>query len=410
MSNIVRSNIFEKYRGMSPYLKIGEDEWKDIMTSYEKDVILEDISEILLEYGAPIPNITEKEIQINFTKLKQVRWEDVLVEGDWFPRNDTKSRYSLSYQEIPMYFKRVNIGNNASNPFHIENRWKVDHIRSISGWKAWQTKEGIKTVVRAFFTLDKVLLGVNEETLRMATTLRKYIASQFKPVIAKSLYDMFQSKNVLDFSAGWGDRLCGFFTSNHGQHYVGIDPNISNHVGYKNQIEFYSKHRTFFETIKTAEMIPQAAEDVDYSKYVNFFDTIFTSPPYFNTEKYSQDDTQSWVRYGDIDRWNKEFLHKTIDKIIPTLKENGILAINIADVFNAKIDGYVDITNAMNDFIQSKGLVYQGCIGMAMSKRLNSGGAGKAKSDYFDDTLLQKARDNEKITFGEPIWIWKKTT
>ena len=51
-------------------------------------------------------------------------------------------------------------------------------------------------------------------------------------------------------------------------------------------------------------------EDVDYSKYENHFDTIFTSPPYFNVEKYSDEDTQSYVRYKNIDSWNKNFLHK----------------------------------------------------------------------------------------------------
>ena len=37
---------------------------------------------------------------------------------------------------------------------------------------------------------------------------------------------------------------------------------------------------------------------------------MFTSPPYFNVERYSYDDTQSWVRYKTINDWNKDFLHK----------------------------------------------------------------------------------------------------
>ena len=35
------------------------------------------------------------------------------------------------------------------------------------------------------------------------------------------------------------------------------------------------------------------------------FDTVFTSPPYFSVERYSYDDTQSWVRYKDIKDWNE---------------------------------------------------------------------------------------------------------
>ena len=78
-------------------------------------------------------------------------------------------------------------------------------------------------------------------------------------------------------------------------------------------------------------------EDVDYSKYENYFDTIFTSPPYFDVERYSDEDTQSWVRYKNIDSWNKDFLHSTLGKVIFTLKKDGVLyQNNIADVYSQK--------------------------------------------------------------------------
>jgi len=202
--------------------------------------------------------------------------------------------------------------------------------------------------------------------------------------------------------------LAGFYCGETTKSYVGIDPNTLNHPNYKRQVEFYKENQTFFEEPKEVEFICEPAEDVDYSKYENYFDTIFTSPPYFNVEKYSDEDTQSYIRYKDIDSWNKNFLHKTIEKIIPTLKKDGILAINIADVYDAKNKTYFDICNPMNDFIKSQGLEYYGCIGMEMTKRFNSGGAGNAKSEYFSEDLKDKTKETENIAFGEPIWIWKK--
>ena len=94
--------------------------------------------------------------------------------------------------------------------------------------------------------------------------------------------------------------------------------------------------------------------------------------------------------------------------IIPTLKKDGLLAINIADVYDAKNKTYFDICNPMNDYIKSQGLTYFGCIGMEMTKRFNSGGAGNAKSEYFDDELKEKTEETQDVAFGEPIWIWKK--
>ena len=397
-------DYFTKFYDMKPYLFIDEKEWKYIMETYEKDEVVDELAKCLHTYPCPIPQITEEESLRSLKRLKGVKWPDILVEDFWFPRNEQKSKYILS----PKYFKRDNKGNNASNPFHIETRWKVDWTRTPSGWKTWQTIDGIKTIVRAFWSLEKVLTKVDLQSIRMATTLRKYVASQFKPSIAKGFYDYFKSVNVLDFSAGWGDRLAGFYCGETTKSYVGIDPNTLNHPNYKKQVEFYKENQTFFEEPKEVEFICEPAEDVDYSKYENYFDTIFTSPPYFNVEKYSDEDTQSYIRYKDIDSWNKNFLHKTIEKIIPTLKKNGILAINIADVYDAKNKTYFDICNPMNDFIKSQGLEYYGCIGMEMTKRFNSGGAGNAKSEYFSEDLKDKTKETENIAFGEPIWIWKK--
>ena len=396
---------FKKFYNMEPYLYISEDEWQMIMnTSWEKEDVVEALAECLHTYPCPIPEISEEDTLKSLNKLKGVQFNDILVEGKWFPRNENQYNYPLT----DLYFKKDNSGNNASNGFHIENRWKVDWVRTPSGWRTWQTVKGIKTIVRAFYTLEQVLTKVDLQSIRMATTLRKYVASQFKPSIAKGFYDYFKSVNVLDFSAGWGDRLAGFYCGETTKSFVGIDPNSTNHPNYKRQVEFYKKHQTFFEEQKQVELICSPAEDVDYSKYENYFDMIFTSPPYFDVEKYSDEDTQSYKRYTTIDSWNENFLHKTIGKLIPTLKKDGILAVNIADVYHESVKGYVDITNSMNDFIKSQGLKYEGCIGMEMTKRFNSAGAGKAVSDYYADNLKEKAKITENMAFGEPIWIWKK--
>ena len=396
--------LFKKFYDMKPYLFIDEDEWQHIITTYDKDEVVDELAKCLHTYPCPIPEITEKETLKSLKKLKGIQWPDLLVEDSWFPRNERKSKYPLTDK----YFKRDNSGNNASNPFHIETRWKVDWVRTPSGWRTWQTVDGIKTIVRAFWSLEQVLTKVDLQSIRMATTLRKYVASQFKPSIAKAFYDYFGSRNILDFSAGWGDRLAGFYASETGAYYLGIDPNTSNHPNYQKQKDFYETHRSFFEIEKDCDFICSPAEDVDFTEYEGIFDTVFTSPPYFNTEKYSEDETQSFKRYTDIDSWNKKFLHNSLERIFPAMKPGAILAINIADVYCGKKKGYLDICNPMNDFIKSQGLKYYGCIGMEMTKRFNSGGAGNAKSEYFEEHLKEKTKDTKDVAFGEPIWIWEK--
>ena len=229
--------------------------------------------------------------------------------------------------------------------------------------------------------------------------LRKYICSQFKPNAAKVLYDYFDAKNVLDFSMGWGDRLAGFYASMNTEYYVGIDPRAENHPIYEEQAKYYQLHHQFFETKKEVEFHIEAAEDFDFDQYCDTFDTIFTSPPYFNVERYSYDDTQSWVRYKDINEWNENFLQTTLGNLWSSIKPGGYLLVNISDVYassgakqkrlNSHGKRWLEICNPMNDFLSTfVDSEYQGCIGMEMAKRPNSGGAGTANDESFTDCLL----------------------
>jgi hypothetical protein len=221
---------------------------------------------------------------------------------------------------------------------------------------------------------------------------------------------MNNAKTVLDFSMGWGDRLAGFYAASTTEHYVGLDPRKENHPIYEQQKEFYDKNLGWFETKKTTDFFCEPAEDFDFTKWVDYFDVVFTSPPYFSVERYSYDDTQSWVRYKNIDDWNTNFLHKTLNNIIPAVRPGGILAINIADVYAGGTGGkdWLEITNPMCDFLLSQGLTYKGCIGMEMAKRPNSGGAGTAKNDHYEDETLQLTEETKDQRFCEPIWIFQK--
>ena len=125
------------------------------------------------------------------------------------------------------------------------------------------------------------------------------------------------------------------------------------------------------------------------------------------------------VRYKTIDEWNYKFLQATIKKLLCSIKSGGYLLVNISDVYassgakqkkmgtNGKY--WLEICNPMNDFVSTfTDSEYQGCIGMEMAKRPNSGGAGTAAEDRFKDETRELAEQTKDKTFCEPIWIWKK--
>ena len=402
-------DYFDKFYNMEPYLKIDEKDWEYIKETFDKEDVKESLATVAMTYPLPYPNLTEKKAWRDFQKLKGMKWNEIMVEGEWYAREGTKYSYNLNYDGKQLYFRRINTGNNCSNYFQIENRWSVDGSVSPGPKRTWENHRFMTTLMGSAYSLK--MPKITKNILRTMIGLRKYICSQFKPNVAKIIYDMFESENILDFSMGWGDRLAGFYASEHGKHYVGIDPRKENHPIYKEQSEFYEKHLGFFEHERKSEFYCSPAEDFDFSQYNEYFDMVFTSPPYFSVERYSYDDTQSWVRYKDINDWNKDFLQTTLGNIWGSIKPGGYLLVNISDVYtNSKWSterGWLEICNPMNDYLSKLG-EYQGCIGMEMAKRPNSGGAGTAKT-YEDSKWTEKSLENkEDKSFGEPTWCWRK--
>ncbi len=402
-------SYFDKFYDMEPYLFIDEVEWEYIKNTFDKQDVRESLAKVAMSYPPPYMDISEKDALKQLQKLKGMRHNEILVEGEWFAREGTEYRYDLTFEGRQQYFKRNNTGNDSSNYFQQKNRWSVDGTIAPGPHRTWESHKFMTTLIGSAYSLK--LPKIDKSAFRVMIGLRKYICSQFKPNVAKVLYDKLESKSILDFSAGWGDRLAGFYASETGEFYMGIDPRKENHPIYEEQKWFYDKHRTMFEVPKKSLLIESPAEDFEYKE--NSYDTVFTSPPYFSVERYSYDDTQSWVRYKDIDTWNTQFLQKTLEKIWPSIKSGGYLLVNIADVF-ARTGGQrnmVEICNPMNDFLSTlSDSEYQGCIGMEMAKRPNSGGAGMAKAsdERFQDSTIQRAEETKDKRFCEPIWIWRK--
>ena len=387
---------FDKFKGMKPYFEIDEKEWTYVKETFSKEDIKESLVKILMEYEPPYMDITEKECLTDYKRLKGVKWNDLYINKQWFARSE------YDWDRSDNLIKRLNVGNKASNYFQQKNRWSVDGTVSPGPLRTWENEKFMYTLMGSLFTLK--VPKVNKSVLRTCISLRKYICSQFKPNVAKGIYDRYECKNVLDFSAGWGDRLCGFYASEHGELFVGIDPRKENHPIYEEQAEFYKKHSTFFENEKRHELLCEPAEDVDLSKYEGMMDIVFTSPPYFNVERYSHDDTQSWVRYKNIDLWNENFLQKAVKNVWKTLRKGGLLMVNISDV-NASSGGkkeWLKICDPMNDYINTfDDSEYVECFGMEMAKRPNSIGVGTAIND-------ENNNEKDSDTFGEPVWMWRK--
>ncbi len=359
-------------------LIINEELWTKIVNSLSQDYIIECISDTIVDCQVNLPyrKYEYNDMVKDYQALKNLDTTKLIVDGAW------TNKFEYKYQFLDKYVGLSNVGNIGSDYFHQVERWKCDATGYPSPQKTWETERFRLTLLKALFSLK--VKEINPQVFRNIISLRKYIAAQFRPSAAKTIYDYFKAETVLDFSMGWGDRILGAHTSDYVKYYVGFDPNHNLLAGYVDQIKEYGK----ISKPKKYSIFPHRAEDSTIELHTEF-DLIFTSPPYFDKEKYNQSELQSYKMYKEFDSWMQNFLFKTIELRTKNLKSGGHLAINISDIYTRK--KLYKICDGMNDYIASTGnFEYVGAMGLRMPKR-----------------PMSISSETNGI-FAEPIWIWKK--
>ena len=247
-------------------------------------------------------------------------------------------------------------------------------------------------------------------TYEMTFRLGTYIATQFKPTVAKTIYDMTNAKTVLDTSMGWGDRLTGFYCSN-ATHYIGCDPNPNTFKIYK---EMETHYNTLTDNTKTIDIYRCGAEDLwkeyekRHGKKLDNVDVAFTSPPYFSTEEYNKggefQEDQSWARYNEYDAWEKDFYLKVSQMTFDSLNDKGVMMINILD---PQVKGVrYKSGEALVDMLKDN---FLGQVGMRIQQR-PMGVAKFSKINEKGETVHDKEAMNAymKKIYVENVWTFSK--
>ena len=373
-------------------LDIDQQAFRELSSKYEKKELISAIADLFLERKLDFPfplSLTPETVESDFVELSKPTDLKIFTES--------KQLFKFEYQYPAGRYLISNgfrNGNNLSNYFQYYNRMTcetpvgapiVEFFRNRS-YLTGSVLPMIWCLKYDYINSDSIIRGLN---------MGRQIAGQFKPVIAKALYEITDSKKVLDLCAGWGDRLAGFYVSS-AEEYFGIDPNTKVFETYYTQEKFYRNLQEKYRfPKKKCTFVNKPAEDTDIPE--NYFDIMFTSPPYFDVEVYSKDETQSCIRYQELDSWIENFLFKSLEKAFRALNTDGRLLVNISDFKKRKSGEVIRICDRMNDFIRSLGMGNFECIGMKLNKRY------VAKND-----LGKLINDNLEIPFVEPVWCWCK--
>jgi len=362
--------------------------------------------EVLAEYIAmfrpkfPLNHISYEDMKDNIIKLSKFDTRRICTpkeqsDKDIFEKYDDYkypySKYGLGLIDAPAIY------NKCSNYFHQELRLNCSSYgfrAPIEVWKNGNARDIWKC-------LGALWRGVNSSkdlspnSYREVTRLGTYIATQFKPVVAKAIYDMTNAETVLDTSCGWGDRLAGFFASK-ATHYYGCDPNPNTYKIYQKQIEEYSK---FFPN-KTVKIWRCGAEDLPYNELPDI-DCAFTSPPYFSTEQYNKggeyEEDQSWSKFNEYEKWRDSFYLPVAEK---TLSKSKYMFVNIMDP-KIKTVRYKSSDELVDRFKDK----FLGQVGMRIMQRPQ--GTKKFKTKEELNVFMAMTFIENIWCFGEKIDLFK---
>ena len=247
-------------------------------------------------------------------------------------------------------------------------------------------------------------------------------AVNFPPLTAKFLYEHYirhiPDENIIvyDPSAGWGGRILGAMAfDKKNVHYVGTDPNTENFIPelgitrYEYLANFFNEQSSatanaihkFWGHKNTYEVFMDGSEVIRnnpaFQKYKGKLDFVFTSPPYFNREKYSDDETQSCNKYTEYKDWKENFLRPTLTTAYEYLKSNRYICWNIADIKVGKNE-YIPLEQDSIDILKGLGAEYVTKLKMIVVTMIGLD-ASKLKNKCKVDGRWQKY---------EPVYVFRK--
>jgi hypothetical protein len=417
-------NYLIKYADNDGIPYIVGDNWDEFNKQYSKQEIKDGFAEYVSRHSVMFPfrEIPKDDVVFKFNNLRKTDFSEFIMTNT----GNVVEKYSDYKYPFSKYGKFVisfgHYHNDISNYFQQRNRYDCSSYSFVSPNEYWYSPDLLNKMNWTFWRLDN--RGISKDKIRGSFRLGAYVATQFKPHVAKTIYDFAFSKisskikSILDFSMGWGDRLAGFYASS-ALTYMGTDPNpnvftvyVTQCIEYekllsgkepivnKFQIQvkdhYYDAFRIVGSSGKEVVFYNAPAEDILPTIKSNKYDVIFTSPPYFSTELYDEGGDswkQSWARYPEYDNWWNKFYKPVITACYESLSSEGIMMINIMDpTINGKRYRTCD---QMVDHVISLGGNFDGQIGMRIKQRPKK----------MDTQALKKHLDN---TFIENIWCFSK--
>jgi 16S rRNA G966 N2-methylase RsmD len=251
----------------------------------QAQIILPNLAKLLAEHGFIYEHISDEDIQKDWKSLC---------------KKSVSSNTIASTSVIGMKCIRK----------YMPHFYDVQNYKGVSIKSLWTEQNLLKALIfnRKYHSTPYV----SEIVRSLAFTSGLGKITVYRPLMAKTVVSHFNAKSVLDVCVGWGGRMLGS-SSIDGVSYTGIEPCVKTYQGLCHIAQSLKLDKVYLIN-KPAEEALQ--EDIPEDMR---FDIGLTSPPYYNLEIYSPEDTQS-LRYGTYDEWIQKFLRPVVIGVMKRVK------------------------------------------------------------------------------------------
>jgi SAM-dependent methyltransferase len=207
--------------------------------------------------------------------------------------------------------------------------WSVRVSRYRSPMDVFQDDTLLRQALMRAWSIWPDRFGVNASCLRrmLKTFPGTASVSNFRPTLVRAVVDRFSPAGgtVVDFAAGYGGRLVGCLSLD--RDYVGIEPCDEQVKGLSRTIAALSEHTS---GPPSATIRHGCAEDILPALSTESADLVLSSPPFHDWEKYSEQPTQSYLRYPSYETWLRCFLGQAVRQSCRVLRRGGRLVLNVS--------------------------------------------------------------------------------
>lgn len=321
ISESVSTNLFDQIAYIEGKFLTGF--YLKTLNNEEKEKLIEPIFDYFRKQGWLFPNLSEDILSHEYQKLFNHKID--------LEKNELNNNGHLA----------TNICKHFCNSYYLSTERD-----SLSMIEIWDNDDLLKKVIKNRLVLDwksktNESFNISHKMLIQGMRSMRIVPgiTMFKPEIAKYICMKYSNEGdtIGDYSCGFGGRLLGAMSCD--RKYIGTDPLT---------VPELQKMADFYQ-FKDCQLIQSCSED--YCGEENSIDLYWSSPPYFDQEYYSSDNTQAYNKGEDY--FYNIYWKKTLNNIKFMLKPGKWFGLNVKN-YPLMFDIACEIFGEVKDIVYLK--------------------------------------------------------